>query len=334
MKFGFTLKPDHSIEETLELTRRAEALGFEYGWLFDSHVLWRDPYPLLTLMIGATSTMRFGTCVTNPATREPSVTASTLAVLSEISNGRVDLGIGRGDSARRVLGKAPTSMKDLEAAVTLIRGLVAGTSMEHEGTALHLPWTKGHRLPVWIAGYGPMALSLAGRLGDGALLQIGDPDLIRWFAGQVQEAATASGRTSPVEIMAAAPSYIGDVTTGRERIRWFPALVGNHVVDLINKYEGALPESLTRYVRDREGYNYLHHAEVGSSNASFVTDDIVDRFGLVGSVEDHVNKLIELDKAGVTQFNLYLMNGDEAEQLELFGTHVIPAYRAAAINTH
>jgi probable F420-dependent oxidoreductase len=334
MKFGFTLKPDHSIEETLDLTRRAEALGFEYGWLFDSHVLWRDPYPLLTLMIGATSTMRFGTCVTNPATREPSVTASTLAVLSEISNGRVDLGIGRGDSARRVLGKAPTSMKDLEAAVTLIRGLVAGTSMEHEGTALHLPWTKGHRLPVWIAGYGPMALSLAGRLGDGALLQIGDPDLIRWFAGQVQEAATASGRTSPVEIMAAAPSYIGDVATGRERIRWFPALVGNHVVDLINKYEGALPESLTRYVRDREGYNYLHHAEVGSSNASFVTDDIVDRFGLVGSVEDHVNKLIELDKAGVTQFNLYLMNGDEAEQLELFGTHVIPAYRAAAINTH
>jgi probable F420-dependent oxidoreductase len=334
MKFGFTLKPDHSIEETLELTRRAEALGFEYGWLFDSHVLWRDPYPLLTLMIGATSTMRFGTCVTNPATREPSVTASTLAVLSEISNGRVDLGIGRGDSARRVLGKAPTSMKDLEAAVTLIRGLVAGTSMEHEGTALHLPWTKGHRLPVWIAGYGPMALSLAGRLGDGALLQIGDPDLIRWFAGQVQEAATASGRTSPVEIMAAAPSYIGDVATGRERIRWFPALVGNHVVDLINKYEGALPESLTRYVRNREGYNYLHHAEVGSSNASFVTDDIVDRFGLVGSVEDHVNKLIELNKSGVTQFNLYLMNGDEAEQLELFGTHVIPAYRAAAINTH
>jgi alkanesulfonate monooxygenase SsuD/methylene tetrahydromethanopterin reductase-like flavin-dependent oxidoreductase (luciferase family) len=226
MKFGFTLKPDHSIGETLELTRRAEALGFEYGWLFDSHVLWRDPYPLLTLMIGATSTMRFGTCVTNPATREPSVTASTLAVLSELSNGRVDLGIGRGDSAQRVLGKAPTSMKDLEAAVVLIRGLVAGTSMEHEGTALHLPWTKGHRLPVWIAGYGPMALSLAGRLGDGALLQIGDPDLIRWFAGQVQEAATASGRTSPVEIMAAAPSYIGDVATGRERIRWFPALVG------------------------------------------------------------------------------------------------------------
>ena len=110
VQFGFTLKPENSIERTLALTRQAEAAGFEYGWLFDSHVLWRDPYPLLTLMAGATTTMRLGTCVTNPATREPSVTASTLALLDEISGGRMDLGIGRGDSARRVLGKPPTTM--------------------------------------------------------------------------------------------------------------------------------------------------------------------------------------------------------------------------------
>ena len=192
---------------------------------------------------------------------------------------------------------------------------------------------EAHHLPVWIAGYGPMALGLAGRVADGALLQIGDPDLIRWFAGQVHDAAAASGRTTRVKVMAAAPSYIGDAATGRERIRWFPALVGNHVVDLISKYKGDLPESLTRYVRNREGYNYLHHAEVGSSNASFVTDDIVERFGLLGSVEDHVKKLLELRDAGVDQFNLYLMNGDEPEQLELFGNKVIPAYKAAVAAT-
>ena len=126
MQFGFTLKPEHSIERTIALTRQAEAAGFEYGWLFDSHVLWRDPYPLLTLMAQATTTMRLGTCVTNPATREPTVTASSLAVLNELSGGRMDLGIGRGDSARRVLGKAPTSMKDLEQAVHVIRALVEG----------------------------------------------------------------------------------------------------------------------------------------------------------------------------------------------------------------
>ncbi len=329
MQFGFTLKPEHSIERTLALTRQAEAAGFTYGWLFDSHVLWRDPYPLLTLMAGATKTMRLGTCVTNPATREPTVTASALAVLQELSGGRMDLGIGRGDSARRVLGKQPTSMKDLEQAVHVIRALVEGRSIEYEGTMLELPWAGEHGLPVWIAGYGPVALKLTGRIADGAMLQIGDPDLIRWFVSQVRTSAEAAGRDpGAVSVMAAAPAHVGDLADGRDRTRWFPALVSNHVVDLVNKYPREdLPEELTTYVREREGYDYLHHAEVGSSNASFVSDEIVDRFCLVGSTEDHIARLRDLAAAGVDQFNLYLMNGDEEEQLEIYGSEIIPALR-------
>src|SRR5918998_4257936 len=132
MKFGFTLRPDKnlSIDRTVDLARRAEANGFEYGWLFDSHVLGREPYVLLTLMAQATERMRLGTCVTNPATREPSVTASSLAVLNELSGGRMDLGIGRGDSARRVLGKPPTTMATLEDAIRVIKALVEGRTVE------------------------------------------------------------------------------------------------------------------------------------------------------------------------------------------------------------
>ena len=167
MQFGFTLKPDHTIERTLALTRQAEDAGFDYGWLFDSHVLWRDPYPLLTLMAGATERMRLGTCVTNPGTREPTVTASALATLDEISGGRMDLGIGRGDSARRVLGKPPITLANTEEAIRVIRALVAGESIDYEGTELHFPWTKGWTLPVWVAGYGPMALAMTGRVADG-----------------------------------------------------------------------------------------------------------------------------------------------------------------------
>jgi len=332
MQFGFTLKPDHSIDRTLALARQAEAAGFSHGWLFDSHVLWRDPYPLLTLIAQATTRLRLGTCVTNPATREPSVTASTLAVLDEVSGGRMDLGIGRGDSARRVLGKQPTSMKDLETAVHVIRALVEGRSIEFEGTTLELPWASGYRLPVWIAGYGPVALKLTGRIADGAMLQIGDPDLVRWFVSQVRASAREAGRDpDSVAVMAAAPAHVGDLAEGRDRTRWFPALVSNHVVDLVNKYPREdLPPELTQYVRDREGYDYLHHAEVGSSNAGFVTDDIVDRFCLVGSVDAHIERLRALAEAGVDQFNLYLMNGDEEEQLEIYGTLVIPALRDVA----
>ena len=330
MQFGFTLKPDHTIERTLALTRQAEAAGFEYGWLFDSHVLWRDPYPLLTLMAQATRTMHLGTCVTNPGTREPTVSASLLAVLQELSGGRMELGIGRGDSARRVLGKQPTSMRDLEQAVHVIRALAEGHSIEFEGAMLEMPWvTTEHRLPVWIAGYGPVALKLTGRIADGAMLQIGDPDLIRWFVSQVRSSAEASGRDpASVRVMAAAPAHVGDLADGRDRTRWFPALVSNHVVDLVNKYPREdLPAELTTYVREREGYDYLHHAEVGSSNASFVSDEIVDRFCLVGPPEAHVRRLQELADAGVDQFNLYLMNGNEEEQLELYGREIIPAFR-------
>lgn len=331
MDFGFTLKPDHTIERTLALTRQAEAAGFSHGWLFDSHVLWRDPYPLLTLMAQATTDLRLGTCVTNPATREPTVTASSLAVLDELTGGRMDLGIGRGDSARRVLGKPPTTMATLEQAIVLIRDLVEGRPGDDEGKEVRFPWTKGWTLPVWVAGYGPMALAMTGRVADGVILQLADADLIRWMVGMVRDAEAKAGRApGSVRVQAAAPAHVGPVEACRERVRWFPALVSNHVVDLVNKYpREQLPESLTGYIRDREGYDYLHHAEVGSSNAGFVGDEVVDRFCVIGPVEAHLEKLAELRDAGVDQFNIYLMNGDEESTLEAYGRDVIPAVRAA-----
>lgn len=332
MEFGFTLKPEHTIERTVALTRHAESAGFTYGWLFDSHVLWRDPYPLLTLMAQSTRRLRLGTCVTNPATREPSVTASLLATLDELSGGRMDLGIGRGDSARRVLGKPPTTMAHLEASINVIRDLVEGRTVTFEGTALEFPWSGHWRLPVWVAGYGPMALSMTGRVADGLILQLADPDLVRWMAGQMRDAARAAGRDpAEIKVQAAAPAHVGDRALGRERTRWFPALVSNHVVDLVSRYpREQLPESLTGYIRERGGYDYHHHAELGSSNAAFVGDEVIDRFCLLGSSEEHVAKLHELASAGVDQFNLYLMNGDEEEQLEIYGREIIPELRTAA----
>ncbi len=326
MEFGFTLKPDHPFERTVALTKQAEAAGFGYGWMFDSHVLWRDPYPLLTVMALNTTQMRLGTCVTNPATRDPSVTASPVTTLDEISGGRMVLGIGRGDSARRVMGKKPTTLAHLEEAVNLIRTLVGGGKVDEDGTELHFTWTRGDKLPVWIAGYGPKALELTARIADGVILQLADVDLIRWFVTQLRDAAQAAGRDpKEIKVMAAAPAHVGDLAMCRDRVRWFPALVSNHVVDLVNRYDPKdLPPSLTGYVRDREGYDYLHHAEVGSSNATFVSDEVVDRFSVIGSVEAHIEKLRALADAGVDQFNIYLMNGDEEQTLEIYGREVIP----------
>jgi len=326
MQFAFTLKPDMTPTHIAELTRQAEREGFEYGWVFDSHVLWQEPYPLLTLMAMNTQKMHLGTCVTNPVVRDATVTASLLATLNRISGGRMDVGIGRGDSSRRVMGKKPTTLENLEAFVGVIRDLCAGRQITYEGHPIQMPWADAGVPPVWVAGYGPKALRCAGRIGDGVILQFSDPHLVKWCLGFVKEGAQEAGRDfSKIRVMSATAVWVSDdLKVARERVRWFPALVSNHVVDLVSRYKPEeLPPELTAYIQDRSGYNYLHHAEVGSSNAQFVTDEVVDRFCIVGPVTEHVRRLQELRSLGVTQFNIYLMCGDEEKTLETYGREII-----------
>src|SRR5260370_24448126 len=307
MDFGITIKPDISIDRVLSLTQQAEASGFSFGWIFDSHVIWMDPFPLLTLMAANTKKMRLGTCVTNPAVRDVTVSASLFATLNVFSHGRMQIGIGRGDSSRRVLGKKPTTLENLEEFVRVFRALNGGKSVELDGVNTRFPWAAGGVPPVWFAGYGPKALRTAGRIGDGVILQFADPDLIDWCLGFVREGAKEAGRDfSKIEVMAAAPVWPSDdLKTAREHVRWFPALVSNHVMDLISKYKPAeLPPALTSYVKDRGKSHSLHHCEVGSDNAEFVSDEVVDRFCLVGPIEEHRKKLYSLRSISDTQYNI------------------------------
>jgi probable F420-dependent oxidoreductase len=330
MEFAITFKPDMTPEHIVNLTKQAEEAGFAYGWIFDSHVLWQEPYPLLTLMAANTKKMRLGTCVTNPAVRDATVTASLLATINRISGGRMDLGIGRGDSSRRVMGKKPTTLADLEACVQTVRDLCSGKRIVYEERPIQMTWAIDGVPPVWVAGYGPKALRCAGKIGDGVILQFADPHLIKWCLNFVREGAEEAGRDfKEIRVMSAAPVWVSDdLATARDRVRWFPALVSNHVVDLVSRYKPEeLPPELTAFVRDRKGYDYLHHAEVGSSNAEFVTDDVVDRFCIVGPAAEQARRLKELEEIGVTQFNIYLMCGDEEQTVEVYGSEVIPALR-------
>src|SRR3984893_5738560 len=329
MDFGITIKPDLTIDSIVSLTQQAESAGFSYGWIFDSHVIWMEPFPLLTLMAANTKNMRLGTCVTNPAVRDVTVSASLFATLNVFSHGRMQLGIGRGDSSRRVLGKKPTTLETLEEFVRVFRSLNNGKFVELDGVSTRFPWANSGAPPVWVAGYGPKALRTAGRIGDGVILQFADPDLIAWCLGFVRAGAKEAGRdVSRIEVTAAAPVWASeDLAVARDKGRWFPALVSNHVLDLISKYKPEeLPASLTSFVKDRGKYDYLHHCEVGSDNANFVTDEVIDRFCLVGPIDRHREKLEALRAVGVTQLNIYLMCGEEEKTLEVYGREVVPHY--------
>jgi probable F420-dependent oxidoreductase len=334
MDFGITIKPDISIDRIVSLCRQAEAGGFTYGWMFDSHVIWMEPFPLMTLIAANTKKMHIGTCVTNPAVRDVTVSASLFATLNQFSGGRMELGIGRGDSSRRVLGKKPTTLETLSEFVQTFRDLNAGKTVDLDGVPTNFPWTSGKSPRVWVAGYGPKALRTAGRIGDGVILQFADPDLIDWCMGFVREGAKEAGRDpSKIEVMAAAPVWASDdLKVARDRVRWFPALVSNHVMDLISKYKPEeLPASLTSFVKDKGKYDYHHHCEVGSDNADFVSDEVIDRFCLIGPVAEHRKKLDRLRAVGVTQFNIYLMCGDEEGTLDVYSRDVLTHYVGAKV---
>ncbi len=260
LKFGVTVLPDPPYTQFVELIRLAEQQGFEYGWTYDSHLLWQEPYPFLTAAALATERIKLGLCVTNPGTREPTVTASAYATLQEVSNGRMVMGIGRGDSARRTIGYKPVSVREFEEACAMIRDLMNGRPVRWNEKDLELSWAKGRaEIPLYVAGYGPKTLGIAGRHGDGVVIQLADPDIIEWTMGQARRAAEEAGRDpSALEPIVCAPVFVSDdLEEGRNEVRWFPAMVSNHVVDLLNKYDKALlPESLTSYLERRTFYDY------------------------------------------------------------------------------
>lgn len=329
LSFGVTFMLDPPPSQVVELARLAEDYGFDYVWAWDSHVLWQDVYPVFTLIATNTERVRIGPCVTNPATRDITVTASALATLNQISGGRMVMGMGRGDSARRVIGKPPVTVEHMEEACRQIRDLAEGREIDYEGTPLRLKWASG-RLPVWVAAYGPKALRAAGRVADGLIMQLADPYIIEWSLRYVREGAEEAGRPfDDIQIMSAAPAYVtDDMEAAREQVRWFPAMVSNHVVDLVHRYAStALPAELTEFIRARDHYDYADHGRTGAEHASFVTDEVVDRFCVLGTPERCLAKLRELEALGVDQFNIYSMVDDPAGVIRSFGEELIPAFR-------
>ena len=337
MDFAITFKGDIDPKRTVALCKQAEQAGFAYTWLFDSHVLWRDCYATMAVLMDHTERMRFGPCVTNPGVREWSVAASLYGTLAVQSGNRIDIGVGRGDSSRRVLGRKPLNVERMVEFGEALKGMVRGDDVTYtwddQETHVQIPWAPRFELPIWYAAYGPKALTAAGQHGDGLILQLADPWLVKWFSDQALEAAIGIGRDmSNFQIMAAAPVWVGDMDTARRQTRWFPAMVGNHVADLVEKYgkEGNfVPKRLTDYIEGRKGYDYRHHADKDADHLGFISDDIIDSFGILGDVDAHVAKLLELKAAGVTQFNIYLMCGDEERIVEAYGAEVIPAFRKA-----
>ena len=336
LTFGVTVLPDPPYTRMIELMKFAENQGFEYAWTYDSHILWQDSYATLALAAAQTSKIKLGHFVTNPGIRDPTVAASWYATVHDISGGRMAMGIGRGDSSRRVVGLQPVKVAEFERRCAMINELMNGREVDWNDKQLRLEWVRDELpdIPMWIAGYGPKALAVAGRVADGVIIQLADPQIIQWIMDTARKAAEEVGRDpSQLKCIVGAPSNVtDDIASAREQAKWFPAMVSNHVMDLIERYgfDSEIPAALTEYVKARKFYDYKEHSRVGAKHGEFVTDEIVDRFCVLGTPEQATEKLKELESVGVDQFNIYLMTHSQEETLEVYGKEILPQFSGVA----
>jgi probable F420-dependent oxidoreductase len=340
VNFGVVLQTNPPAARVIELARQAETHGFTHAWTFDSHLLWEEPFVIYSRILDATHRLKVGPMVTNPATRDWTVTASLFATLNEMYGNRTVCGIGRGDSAVRVLNGKPVSLATLRSCIEVVRGLANGEAVEYKGTALRFPWNPDSRLEIWVAAYGPKALQLAGEVGDGFILQLADPDITAWSIAAVRDAAAAAGRDpDQLTICVAAPAYVTDGTeAGRaraiEQCRWFGGMVGNHVADIVGRYGtdgGAVPTALTNYIAGRQGYDYNEHGRAGNPDTEFVPDEVIERFCLIGPPSAQIARLHELASIGVDHFGLYLQHDAQDATLQAYGVTVIPSVNERAL---
>ena len=336
MDFGVVLQTNPPARRVVELAQRAEANGFTHVWVFDSHVLWQEPFVILARILAETERIIVGPMVTNPGSRDWTVLASTFATLNDAYGPRTICGIGRGDSALRVIGRKPRTLAEMAEAMRVVKGLVAGETVDYHGTELRFPWLeRGWDLPMWGAGYGPRALDCIGRHADGFVLQLADPQILEWTRSAVMDAATRQGRASgSVATAVVAPAYVGDdIAHQREQLRWFGGMVGNHVADLVKRYgesSASVPKVLSDYIKDRADYDYSHHGRAGNPSTDFVPDNIVDRFCVLGRVEDHIAKLTALRDMGTDHFAIYLMHDAEDATLDAYGQSILPVLTGTA----
>jgi probable F420-dependent oxidoreductase len=337
LSFGVTVLPDPPYTRLIEVLQQGERLGFEYGWTYDSHILWQESYALLAIAGTQTERVKLGHCVTNPGIRDPTITASWYATMHDITNGRMAMGIGRGDSSRRVVGLKPVKVDEFERRLVMIKELMNGRPVEWNGKELELKWVRKELpdIPMHVAGYGPRALGVAGRVADGVIIQLADPQIIHWIMDTARKAAEEAGRDpDALQCIVCAPSHVSnDLADAREQVRWFPAMVSNHVMDLIERYgenSDEIPSALTEYVKARKFYDYKDHSRVGAKHGEFVTDEICDRFCVLGDAEQITEKLRELESVGVDQFDIYLMTKGQDETLEAYGKEIMPQFTGVA----
>lgn len=333
IKLGFEMAPE-GVQNTVNLVRMAERLGYGSAWFADSQLRFSEVHVTLAACACSTEKIILGTSVTNPLTRHPSVTASAAATLAELSGGRFILGIARGDSSAHTIGANPSSVKEFREALLMIMKLLSGEGYATEERTWQLLIRKS-RPKVHVACTGPQMLRLAGAIADGVMLKVGHTQqLYRYGMQTAREAASKVGRNpDQLEFSCFASVCVDeDRQKARELAKYFVARflkVAPVMADYLPKDITGIDRAFAINVAERFSWarKKIDLDEDVETAKKLIRDDLVDKYTIAGTPEDCVRQIKVAEQAGVSPLLMSLQPpGRRRELVEYVAENILPEF--------
>ena len=286
MKFGIEFVPQIPLDELVRLVKLAEDVGFEYAWITD-HYNNKNVYETLALIAANTET--------NPYVRSPAISASAIATIDEISNGRATFGIGPGDKATfEALGIAwEKPVSTIKAAIADINTLLAGEKTA-AGAALGGAKKVQDAIPIYMGAQGPKMLETAGEIADGVLINASNPKDYEAAMPMIKKGI--GDQAKDFDVAAYTATSIGpDSEAAKNAAKIVVAFIA----------AGSPPQVIERHGLP-EGFNtqmgeFLAQGNFGGAIGA-VTDEALDAFSVCGTPDEFIPKIEALADMGVTQY--------------------------------
>ena len=296
MKFGIEFVPQIPLNELVSLVKLAEDVGFEYAWITD-HYNNKNVYETLALIASETETIKMGPGVTNPYVRSPAISASAIATIDEISEGRATFGIGPGDKATfDALGIEWTKpVSTIKAAIADINTLLAGEKTEG-GAALGGAKAVQEHIPIYMGAQGPKMLETAGEIADGVLINASNPKDYEAAMPMIKKGIEAAGGDKEFDVGAYTATSIGaDSDAAKNAAKIVVAFIAAGSPAPVIERHG-LPEGFNEQMGA-----FLAKGDFGGAIGA-VTDEALDAFSVCGTPDEFIPKIEGLAEMGVTQY--------------------------------
>ena len=320
------ISPRQTLASWAELAGELEGEGVDELWLIDSQLAMKDVYAGLLLAAQRTSRMLLGTGVTNPLTRHPTVTASAIAAVAEVSGGRAALGLGAGDSAVYGVGWRPARVAQVEAALRFFRAVLRGDEGEWEGRTYRLPHAPGP-VPLWLAASQRRMCALAGRLADGVIVMGPASEAhVRRQVGWIGEGLDEAGRRrEDIAIRLVATTSAGpDRAAALDDVRSWASTEARLIADFAE-----LPAGLERFRDEIEGaraaYDYAEHLSTRAGHRHAVSDELTAALAVAGTPDECAGRIAGLLATGIDGCIFPLLGGGRRERLRVLRDQVLPA---------